>query len=68
MKKRGLKITLGILIGCLAVGATWGALYGLNSSVRNWFDNAVNKVTKDVPEVSPDGGAGSSSLLCAAVP
>ena len=50
MKKRGLKITLGILIGCLAVGATWGALYGLNSSVRNWFDNAVNKVTKDVPE------------------
>ena len=50
MKKRGLKITLGILIGCLAVGATWGALYGLNSSVRNWFDNAVNKVTKNVPE------------------
>ena len=50
MKKRGLKITLGILIGCLAVGATWGCLYGFNSSVRNWVDNAVNKVTKNVPD------------------
>ena len=50
MKKRGLRITLGILIGCLAIGATWGCLYGFNSSVRNWVDNAMNKVTKNVPE------------------
>lgn len=50
MKKKSLKIFLGVLIGCLAVGATGGLLYGLNSSVRNWVDNGINKVTKDVPE------------------
>ena len=50
MRKRTLKIVIGILIGILLVGATVGCLYGLNASVRGWFDNALNTVTKNVPE------------------
>ena len=65
MRKRGLKITLGILIGCLAVGATWGLLYGLNSGVRSWFDNAINTVTKNVPEEFKNVTVDSTSELTA---
>ena len=50
MKKKSLKVILGVTLGFLLVGATWGCLYAMNSSVRNWVDNAVNKVKKDVPE------------------
>ena len=50
MKKKTLKILLGVIIGLCLVGACWGCLYGLNASVRGWFDNAFNTAIKNVPE------------------
>ena len=52
--KKGLKITLGAVAGCMLFAAVCGCLYGFNSSVRNWVDNAVGKVIKNVPEEYKD--------------
>ena len=48
--KKGLKITIGAIAGCMLFATVCGCLYGFNSSVRNWVDNAVGKVIKNVPE------------------
>ena len=66
MTKKGLKILFGTLIGVLSVGAVCGILYGANSSVHNWVDNAINKVNKDVPEEYKDVAIESKLELTAA--
>jgi len=66
MTKKTLKILLGGLIGTLSVGAVCGLIYGTNSSVHNWVDNAINKVTKDVPEEYKDVVVESKLELTAA--
>ena len=52
--KKGLKILIGVTSGVALMGTIFGALYGLNSNVRNWVDNAVVKVSNDIPEEYKD--------------
>ena len=66
MTKKTLKILLGSLIGVLSVGAVCGILYGANSSVHNWVDNAINKIDKNVPEEYKDVAIESKLELTAA--
>ncbi len=66
MTKKTLKILLGTLIGVLSVGAICGILYGANTSVHNWVDNAINKIDKNVPEEYKDVAIESKLELTAA--
>lgn len=53
MKKAG-KIIIGVSSGLALMGAIFGAMYGLNTSVRNWVDNAIVKINNDIPEKYKD--------------
>ena len=50
MRKSKLKAIIAILLGIGGVAAVFGCLYGFNSGVRNWVDNATGKISKNVPE------------------
>ena len=63
MKKKTLKILLGVIIGLCLIGACWGCLYGLNASVRGWFDNAFNTATKNVPEEYKNRSLGDGAAI-----